>query len=138
MDKILASNKVFVSKSKMPGAGRGVFANVDIKKGEVIEECPIIMVPKADTSNLRESILVTYFFYFGKDKEQLAVVLGFGSIYNHSYTPNAVYKIKPREKRIDFVATCDIKKGEEISFNYNSGTPNDKIPLWFEVSKSSK
>jgi len=138
MDRLPHSDKIYVSGSKMPGAGRGVFAGVSIKKGETIEKCPLIMIPKHDTSNLRESILVTYFFYFGKDKEQLAVVLGFGSLYNHSYTPNAVYKIKPKEERIDFVAIRDIKKDEEITFNYNSGTPNDKRPLWFEVSNPSK
>ena len=77
-------------------------------------------------SNLKESVLVTYFFYFGKNMERLAIVLGFGSIYNHSYKPNATYKIKQREKIIDFVASDNIKKDDEITFNYiNSG--NAKI-----------
>ena len=89
-------------------------------------------------SNLRESILVTYFFYFGKKKERLAVALGFGSIYNHSYTPNATYKIKVKKKTIDFTAIKDIKKNEEITFNYSFGNPKNKNPLWFEVNRPSK
>ena len=138
MKKLYSSNKVFVSKSKIKNAGRGVFAAQKIKKGEAIEVCPLIIVPKSDMSNLRESILVTYFFYFGKKKERLAVALGFGSIYNHSYTPNATYKIKVKKKTIDFTAIKDIKKNEEITFNYSFGNPKNKNPLWFEVNRPSK
>src|ERR1035437_10087002 len=104
MKKFPASDKIYIRKSKILNAGRGVYARHDIKKDEIIENCPIIEVPKHDMANLKESILVTYFFYFGKDKERLAVVLGFGSIYNHSYKPNARYEIKPTENRIDFIA----------------------------------
>lgn len=135
--KLLTSDKVYISKSKIPNADRGVFARRDIKKGEIIERCPIIEVPKNDTSNLKKSVLVTYFFYFGKNKEQVAIALGFGSIYNHSYKPNAIYKIKPREKTIGFIALDDIKKNDEITFNYyNSSKSKDKkSPLWFEVNR---
>uniref|UniRef100_A0A6M3MD15 Putative SET domain-containing protein-lysine N-methyltransferase n=1 Tax=viral metagenome TaxID=1070528 RepID=A0A6M3MD15_9ZZZZ len=137
MQKLLASDKVYISKSGILDAGRGVYARRDIKKGEMIERCPIIEVSKNDTSNLKESVLVTYFFYFGKNKERLAIVLGFGSIYNHSYKPNATYKMKSREKTIDFIAIDDIKKDDEITFNYsNCSNPKGKEnPLWFEVNK---
>lgn len=135
--KLLASDKVYIGKSRILNADRGVYARRDIKKGEIIERCPIIEVPKNDTSSLKESVLVTYFFYFGKNKERIAVALGFGSIYNHSYKPNATYKIKPGEKTIDFIALNDIKKNDEITFNYhNSSNSKDKNnPLWFEVNK---
>ncbi|OGD83363.1 hypothetical protein A2165_01005, partial [Candidatus Curtissbacteria bacterium RBG_13_40_7] len=116
--KLVASDKIYVNKSDIPNAGRGIFARRVIKKGENIESCPIIEVSKNDTSNLSESLLVTYFFYFGKHKERLAVALGFGSIYNHSYKPNATFKIKPKVAIIDFVALNEIKKDEEITFNY--------------------
>ena len=68
MQKLLASDKVYVGKSGILNAGRGVYARRDIKKGEIIESCPIIEVPKHGTSKLKESILVTYFFYFGEKK----------------------------------------------------------------------
>ena len=138
MENLYSSSKVYISKSNLKNAGRGVFAAQKIKKGEAIEVCPLIIVPKSDMSNLRESILVTYFFYFGKKKERLAVALGFGSIYNHSYTPNATYKIKVKKKTIDFTAIKDIKKNEEITFNYSFGNPKNKNPLWFEVNRPSK
>jgi len=136
--KLLTSDKIYIKQSSILNAGRGVFAGCNIKKGEIIESCPIIEVPKHDMSNLKESILVTYFFYFGKNKERLAVVLGFGSIYNHSYKPNAKYKIKPEKKIIDFIALNNIRKDDEITFNYNCANPKNKSPLWFEVIPSVK
>lgn len=134
MKKLLTSNKVYVGKSGIIDAGRGVYAKCNIKKGEIIERCPMIEVPKHDMSNLKESVLVTYFFYFGKNKERLAIALGFGSIYNHSDKPNTIYKAKPKENLIDFVALEDIKKDSELTFNYRngSGLKGEKRPLWFE------
>jgi uncharacterized protein len=131
MKKIITSDKIYVGQSKIPDAGRGIFARCDIKKGEVIESCPIIEVPGYDRSNLDGSILVTYFFYFGKRKERLAICLGFGSIYNHSYKPNAKFKIKVKDMLIDFTAIENIKKDDEITFNYYNGNPQES-PLWFE------
>jgi len=133
MKKYETSSKVFVSNSKMKNAGRGVFAKEDIKKNELIEICPVILAPKSDYSNLAQSLFTTYFFYFGRKKDQMAIALGFGSIYNHSYTPNAKYKINVKDKTIRFSAIENIKKGEEITFNYSNGNPTNKNPLWFEV-----
>ena len=133
MKKLLVSDKVYVSSSKIINAGRGVYAKRNIKKGEIIETCPIILVSKYDTSKLEESILVTYFFYTGKKKEELAVALGFGSIYNHSYRPNAKYKINRTKKLLEFTALRNIKKDEEITFNYKQGNTKNNVPLWFEA-----
>lgn len=126
---LLPSDKIYVAKSGINNAGRGVYAKVRIKKRELIERCPVIEVPKNDVSNLKESILVNYYFYYGAKNERLAIALGFGSIYNHSYEPNATYKKKPKEKVIDFIALRDIKKGEEITVSYNFGNPDDKRPV---------
>ena len=133
MKKLPTSDKVYLSKSRIPNAGRGVYASRDIKKNELIEKCPIIEVPSHDGSNLNESILVTYFYFFGKKRERILIALGFGSIYNHAYKPNAVYKIKHKEMTIDFVALRDIKKDDEVTVNYNYENSKNKNPLWFEV-----
>ena len=114
----------------MPEAGRGVFARVAIKKGELIEKCPVIPIPEHDVAALSESILLTYFYFFGKNRERMVVALGFGSIYNHTDSPNATYKEHERELTIDFIARRDIQKGEEITVNYVQGK-NNKNPLWF-------
>ena len=107
MKKLTASRKIIIAPSRIRRAGRGVFTTRSIKKSELIESCPVILVPKKDVSNLRGSILVNYYFYFGKGekrKSALAIALGYGSIYNHSFEPNARYIKMIPEKRIDFAA----------------------------------
>lgn len=135
MARLLTSEKIYLSDSKIANAERGVFAKLDIVKSETIEICPLIEVSKNDTANLTESILNSYFFYFGKKKDRLAVALGFGSIYNHSNSPNAKFNINLKEKTIDFIALSDIKKDTEITFNYYGSEDliGKKSPLWFEV-----
>lgn len=132
MQKILFTTKLYISQSKIPKADRGVFAKTEINVGEIIESCPVIEIPKYDLVKIEESIFINYVFFFGKQKERGFLALGFGSIYNHSYTPKAVYKIKPKEGKIEFISIKNIKKGDEITVNYIQGK-NINLPLWFEV-----
>ncbi len=131
--KLLPSTKIYLSESKIKNAGRGVFASQDITKNGVIEICPTIQVPESDVFNLKESILVKYYFSFDDDKDMLVIALGFGSLYNHSYEPNTTYKYISKEKLLEFKAIKNIKKGEEITVNYNNGDPKDKSPLWKDI-----
>jgi SET domain-containing protein len=133
MKHLSATGKIYVAQSLIPNAGRGVFAKEDIQKGEVIERCPAIEVPENDVANLNGSFLVTYFYYFGKKKNRLMLVLGYGSMYNHSPTPGARYAEKKGE--VDFIALRNIKKGEEITVNYAQGKKKIKHPLWFETGE---
>ncbi|HEU5187429.1 MAG TPA: SET domain-containing protein-lysine N-methyltransferase [Candidatus Saccharimonadales bacterium] len=123
MEKLGQNKKIYVGASEIPSAERGVFSAGVILSGEIIERCPVIEVSLDDPSNDDKGILVNYYFYFGKG---LALALGFGSIYNHSYDPNATYMPKPDEGVIEFKAIRDIAAGEEITTNYNFGNPNDK------------
>ncbi len=119
----------------MQGAGRGVFARVAIQKGEIIERCPVIEIPTHEASRIEESIMVTYLYFLGKHKERPMLALGFGSLYNHSYKPNAMYREKYKEHTIDFVALRSIEKNEEITVNYAPENTENTSPLWFAVSK---
>ena len=109
--------------------GRGIFADRYIKKGELIEEAPVIIIPKEEWKQMRKSVLLNYVFRWGKDK---AIALGYGSLFNHSFTPNAKYITNIKNQTIDFYARKDIQKEEEILVNYN-GDPSDQSPLWFDV-----
>lgn len=134
MKKFLPSEKIYIKNSKIKNAGRGVFAKTAIKKGEVIEVCPIINIPEHDLANLNESILNTYFFFYGKRKEKLFLALGFGSVYNHFRTPNAKYKINEVNNAIEFRALENIKANDEITVNYINSNIEKAAPLWFEVN----
>ena len=132
MKKILPLGKVYVSQSRIAHAGRGVFALTSIQKGELIEQCPVLEISEDDTAHVTEESLVTYMYYFDKKS---VVALGFGSIYNHTDTPNARYKENLAEKIIEFWAIQDIQKNEEITVSYAQDNKNDTTPLWFAVSR---
>lgn len=132
MEKLTTSSKIYLAPSAITEAGRGVFAAQPIKKGEVIEECPVIVVQEKDAATLKETELRNYYFMWGEGLRLVAIALGFGSLYNHSYEPNATYMKKPEEKMINFVAIKDIITDEEITVNYNFGNPDDKSKLWIE------
>ena len=120
-------SKTLVSKSKISRAGRGVFARSPIKKGELIEECPVLVLPRKDYITAKKMLLRDYYFLWGTTT--CVICLGFGSLYNHSYEPNATYKKNIKQRTIRFSAIKDIKKGEEITVNYNYGNPDDKRPV---------
>jgi uncharacterized protein len=112
--------------------GRGIFATRPIQKGELIHEAPVIVSPSKEYKYLKKTIMMEYVFWWGEDYEDCALALGYGSLFNHSYTPNALYKLNLKNKTVDFFAHKDIKVGEEILINYN-GDPDDDEPMWFDV-----
>lgn len=116
---------IYIGPSSLEGAGRGVFAAALLPEGTLIEQCPVIPLqdPK-DRDRLRKTGLVNYYFLWGEGRLRAALCLGWGSIYNHSYTPNARYEKLMEEGRMDFYALTDIAPGEEITVNYN-GAPHD-------------
>ena|ERR1700690_2072589 len=105
---------------------RGILAARDIKKGEIIERCPLILYPTYMDGSLEKTVLSK--FYFEWTKKYSCIALGYGSLINHSFTPNAKYKHDYKRKVLVFHAIADIKKGEEISVNYN-WDPNDHTPI---------
>lgn len=133
MQKItLASDSVYIDRSHIEDAGRGVFAKRDIDAGEVIEVSPMLVLDsRLVTWVLRITPLRNYFYQWGEDRLVSALALGFGSLYNHSFDPNAVYEKNIDERTITFTAREDISKGEEITINYN-GHPEDMRVLWDE------
>lgn len=114
--------------------GRGVYATRYIEMGQLIEISPVIVSPKEESEHLENTIFSNYCFYWGREKEDRAIALGYGSLFNHSYTPNAMFICNEHNLTIRFYAIKHIKSDEEITINYN-GNPNDKSPLWFDVIK---
>ena len=115
-----------------PNRGRGVFATKNYTPGETIEICPVIIMTPEESKYYDETILGNY-LYEWKDENDAALILGYGLIYNHSYSPNAEYKRNFTNNEMLYVAIKNIDPGDEILVNYN-GDPEsqDKID-WFEV-----
>jgi uncharacterized protein len=118
-----------VCVKKVKGKGRGVFARRAIKKGTVIECVPVVIVPLKLVVEGRDNPALARYFY-AWNRTAVAVALGYGSLYNHSYTPNAVYS--DRDMMIFYRALRNISAGEEITVNYN-GKPRDPTPVGFDV-----
>lgn len=116
---------------KVPGKGRGVFARKAIKKGELIEHTPLLIVPvEALVDGLENEFLGQY--YYWRSERHIAIALGYGSLYNHSWKPKATFRLG--KASIKYFALRDIKAGEEITINYNLD-PKDRTPVGFKILK---
>ena len=118
--------------------GRGVYAVRDIAAGTQVERVPVLLIPKNQVfvgeggQSPSPAISWYVFDWAGMTKrDYVALALGYGSIYNHSYAPNARYVKEPPDL-LSFVALRDIAAGEEILINYN-GEPDDCQPVGFDL-----
>jgi len=137
--KIFPPSKIYLAQSKVLQPenpdfkpGLGVFASESIKACEIIEIAPILILEFSDFIETKWNLLFEYYFWLD---DFVVLALGYGSMYNHSKNPNIKYQISKKEHTITFTATKDIKKDEELVFNYN-GSSNSKAPLWFEKRDS--
>jgi SET domain-containing protein len=115
------------------GRGLGVFATRRIEKGELIECCRVIIVPRTEVSIAGTTSVLRHYVVEWGDK--LAIPTGYGPFYNHSYQPNAIHSKHLDLGQIHFLALCDILPYDEITFNYG-GYPTYADALWFEVKDS--
>ena len=112
--------------------GLGVVAKENIREGEIVECSPafVIEAPEnldTDWGNLFEAMLKVLFrdrYYEWGQKG--GVVLGYGSLYNHSDNSNVSLDRRLEEKKAIYTAKRDIRAGEELTINY-------ACPLWFKT-----
>lgn len=124
--------KLDIEIKKVPGKGRAVFATRDFKLGEIIESCPALVLTPTERKHC-EKTLLNHYIYPWKSLKSAAMVLGYGSIINHSFTPNTDWKQNFKTDCMVYTAIKSIKKGEEITVNYN-GEPDDDTPIdWFDM-----
>jgi len=115
-----------IEVKRIAGKGRGVFARQEIPAGTEIETAPVLVIPEED---MEPTELAGHCFLWSKGK--VGLPLGYGALYNHSFTPNAEYIDRAPQTKV-YRAIQDIAQGEEITINYN-GTPDDRSPVGFEV-----
>ncbi len=109
---------------------RGMFTAEPIDAGNTIEVCPVIVLSKKDRTAIHQTTLHDYYFTWGEADDACAIALGYGSLYNHSYEPNARFLIDMEMETISIRSIKNIEAGEEIKINYN-GDPKDQSDLWF-------
>jgi hypothetical protein len=121
----LERTKSYISKS--PISGYGVFAKEDIKSGEIIEECPVVILDGTHSNNT-DWVLNRYAFTWGcsceicrTNGQSMCFPMGNGMVYNHADSPNAYYIQDSFYRLFRFYAFRDIKKDEEITWYYGPG-----------------
>lgn len=117
------SHKIAAGDSSIHG--RGVFALEKIDAGEILEECHFFLLDER-RFDLIDPVLKEMVFAWPAHQpdHRFAVVLGGGTIYNHSYENNATWETDEIACCFRFRAIRDIEKGEEIFTNYNRSNGN--------------
>lgn len=126
----IAPSKIIVGDSTVQG--RGVFATANIKKGEVIERCPLIQMEYRSKYQLDPTIFgYMYARYQNDDEAQkhgfiMYIAAGYGMLYNHQDEPNALWKFDYPNLLGDIISVKDISSGGEIFINYGNCYFNSK------------
>ena len=104
---------------------RGVYCRTAIAADVVFERVPVLLIPKSqvfgDTREAQNAARISWYVFAWNvptKREYVALALGYGSIYNHSFTPNAVYRCVAPDA-IEYRSLRAIEPGEEITINYN-------------------
>ncbi len=112
--------------------GRGVFTKEAIRPGTIIEISPVVVLPIKEVGNILKTKMANYVFQWGNSGRKIGVALGWGSLYNHSYSSNCQYNTNINKSTLIIRTVRSIKKGEELFVNYNCAW-NDETPVWFDV-----
>lgn len=99
--------------------GRGVFTDQPIRKGAIVEVCPVIPLSAPDWKLIQDTVLRYHAFDWPDNPYGVScITLGLGSIINHSENPNSEWTTQIKQRTITFRAVRDIKAGEEITHDY--------------------
>ncbi len=124
--------KPYLNVERTLAKGRGIFAGEKIPADTVIEYSPVIVMSSAERIHLDKTLLHDYIFEWGIDKKRCCLALGLISMYNHSYESNCEYFMDFEKDMIQIKTVRAVKKGEELTINYN-GDWNDDKKVWFDA-----
>jgi uncharacterized protein len=119
------------------GLGRGVYAARAFKAGELIEVASVVELA-VDWDTLPKPLQTRVFNwkYLTNSDNQLALAMGFGSLYNHSESANARFEGDRQHSVMRYIATRDIAENEQVLINYNQSILNDspREENWFDLN----
>ncbi|TSE02374.1 SET domain-containing protein [Mesorhizobium intechi] len=119
------SNALYVKN--VPKKGRGLFANIPFKAGDLIERAPTWKFDDRQANLIDLTGILEYYFVRGERSQKCGataryVVFGLASLVNHSLNPNAktVWADEESGAWANIVAINDIKVDEEITQKYTN------------------
>lgn len=130
-------NLARVEWTKRPGGDYAIIAKTQFARGELIEVCPLVILPEIAKTVDRLKDLV---FEINKDKGEYGLVLGYGSMYGHSDEANVDYAYNKRQRHMFFIANRAIKAHEELTINYGKDYWQERsnLDLMTDVENISK
>lgn len=119
-------DKPIYSVQIVEGMGRAIIAEMDLRLGDIITNCELLIFSPDDTIRVNETDLQYYTFTFNKESKQDCLVLGDGEIFNHDDNANVLYGLVDwnGRKLMRFQASRDIKKGEQLFIDYRADVDN--------------
>ena len=121
------SHHQFVTRSDLVevrdagGMGRGVFAVSPIPADTLLFSDPVMFLPEDQCP--KGSVLDTIVYMWSVVMEDglnlNAIVLGLGTVLNHSKDPSVVVYFERDPDRVDFYALRDVEPGEQLTHDYN-------------------
>ena len=118
--KISPPLKIYLKDSPLHNLGD--FSSQKIEKGEVIDICPFLSFPQSSKEKI--PVFSNYAFCYPRSENWTthALVMGYGSYYNHSETPSVDWNTNEDDRTFVFFALRDINEGEELFINYGNGS----------------
>jgi len=107
--------------TKRPNGEFTIMSKTQFAKGEIIEICPIIFVGEEakGVDRLKDFIFEIEKPGTGKKTAGMfGLVLGYGSLYKHSETPNCEYAYNRANRQMYFKSAKVIQAHEELTINY--------------------
>lgn len=126
---------------RVEGKGRGVFCDSDIRRGEVIEVTPALLLNERVTSQVDRTMLVDYTFTAGRVSKELrerkgvrdtgktsCMIFGVLTFCNHDDRPNAEVEWEEKDGTLyhTLKALRKIPKNTEICTSYGAGWFDDR------------
>lgn len=124
-----------LSVRKTRSAGRGVFAAKRLQAGTLINISHVLLFPIEEYEKYGKfTQLDNYTYIWHKDLEgkSMALALGLGSLFNHSYdSPNVSYTFDRVNETIRYTLLKDVDPETELCISYGTGK------MWWEEGKDS-
>jgi hypothetical protein len=106
-------DRFYLAESTVPGAGRGVFARVQLAPGECLEVIGILVTP----GSIADDCTAYGDAYKYQVDDRLLLPVGYGGMVNHSTSPNFEKVIE--DGRLWFRTTREVAPGEELFLRYS-------------------
>lgn len=91
-------------------------------KDEIIDVCPFLSFPQSSSESIPVFSNYTFCYPRSNNWTTHALVMGYGSYYNHSEIPSVNWITDENNKTFKFFALRDIEIGEELFINYGNGS----------------